>query len=173
LFQPSAPHSDDEDDLIQAGLKASIRATGAGADADAGLRTLSSASADVSIKEETTGEGSSVIRTSASTGTLNSADSSLPTVPIAAAARDGTSMSAHSSSLALTDLNGAVKEAFWLKHRSNVMIVKEQAKFCLKEKIPIGRQVYKVKGTLTLHINCDKKVRKIELLHSFDTSMHK
>lgn len=65
------------------------------------------------------------------------------------------------------------KEAFWNKHRSNVMIVKEQATFCLKERVPIGKQVYKVKGTLTLHLNADKKVKRIELLNSFDTSMHR
>ncbi len=70
------------------------------------------------------------------------------------------------------ELNAASLE-FWQKQRSNVMIVKEQAKFCLKERVPLGRQIYKVKGTLTLHLNADKKVKRIEMLNSFDVSMHR
>jgi hypothetical protein len=79
-----------------------------------------------------------------------------------------------SSTVTLPDAQATTAgQDFWLKHRSNVMIVKESAKFCLKEKIPAGRQVYKVKGTMTLTINSDKRIRRIELLHSFDTSMHR
>jgi hypothetical protein len=56
--------------------------------------------------------------------------------------------------------------------RSNVMIVKEKASFSLKERVPLGQQVYRSKGTLTLYVGADNMIRKIELFNAFDTSMH-
>lgn len=82
------------------------------------------------------------------------------------------SSSVNLNNLCVTEMSTACKD-FWQKQRSNVMIVKEQAKFCLKERVPLGKQIYKVKGTLTLTLNADKKVKRIELLNSFDTSMHR
>ena len=84
--------------------------------------------------------------------------------------------SAPPSSSNLVGLSGEMSTAckeFWQKQRSNVMIVKEEAKFCLKERVPLSKQIYKVKGTLTLHLNAEKKVKRIEMLNSFDTTMHR
>jgi len=55
----------------------------------------------------------------------------------------------------------------------NVMIARKGSKFTLHSKILPGRQTYRSKGTLTLYVNADKMVRRVELSSSFDVSMHR
>mmetsp|Transcript_62403 Transcript_62403/g.122759 ORF Transcript_62403/g.122759 Transcript_62403/m.122759 type:complete len:529 (+) Transcript_62403:3-1589(+) len=200
LFEPSIPNSDEDDDIEEMGRRVAAAAGAvAGGISGGGMSNLASMTASLinPVKEESFGIGVSSssglatvnatgeLRANSSNGSLHSApmNSSNGISPTALPSFNSTSNSTSTSTglpdsnsslnLSLADLSLPGKDSFWLKNRSNVMIVKEAAKFCLKEKIPLGQQVYKVKGTLTLQINSEKKVRKIELLHSFDTSMHR
>jgi len=170
LFEPPTGASDDEDDepLESLGINPNMPSSHTGR----GGGSVNSSGSKLSVKEL------AKIRSNTSTIAMLANSSSerinkrlANDSSVASVASGGTS-SLGANKPSVRELSAASRE-FWQKQRSNVMIVKEQAKFCLKERVPLGRQIYKVKGTLTLHLNADKKVKRIEMLNSFDVSMHR
>lgn len=165
LFESASAPPDEEESAL---AEQCIRSVAAAAEVAAGRL-----SPDAHTQTSTTdpgGGGSS----SESVHSSEDGDNTMQRVASETALIDSAETTTSTINMALSDLNAASKGSFWLKQPScgNVMIVKENAKFCLKEKIPPSRQEYKVKGTMTLLINSDKKVRRIELMHCFDTSKH-
>lgn len=179
LFEPGSSADDnEEEDLELLGISASTAGIAGikAKSANPSPETRPDVSAETKLRASTSAisllADSSSDRINQRLQSLQSEDTSLASsvVTVPKVRPDGIIL----PSLSVSDMSStASKEAFWNKHRSNVMIVKEQATFCLKERVPLGKQVYKVKGTLTLHLNADKKVKRIELLNSFDTSMHR
>lgn len=53
------------------------------------------------------------------------------------------------------------------------MIVAHNAKFTLAHKVPPEKMLYKCKGTMTIILDDQKKVKRLELFSDFDTSAHK
>jgi len=183
LFEPPTGASDDEDDEPLESLGINPTMPGSHSHSGRGGSSVNSGGSRPSVKElakirSNTSTISMLANSSSERINKRLAHSVTSTTATGASGSNAASTtsagvgSVGATGTGMKELSAASRE-FWQKQRSNVMIVKEQAKFCLKERVPVGRQIYKVKGTLTLHLNADKKVKRIEMLNSFDVSMHR
>lgn len=200
LFEPSSASDEEDEPLESLGINPvmpgahhgpdgqSVGSGGSGRPSVRELAKIRSNTSTISMLANSSSERINQRMVSGSNSAATTAASSTANAPSAAAHGQSNQGQAQSHSVGLSlhsappsssnlvgltgEMSSACKE-FWQKQRSNVMIVKEEAKFCLKERVPLSKQIYKVKGTLTLHLNAEKKVKRIEMLNSFDTSMHR